>query len=251
MTNRAGAIFPTADSAAIAAIEDINAISIAQNWEYAGRILQRASGFTFSPPQTLQRRDDSSAGLRTADSVGTYHTHSGEFEPTDERFSPDDLLKATLGKESSYLGTPRGRILKFTPIDLLPPFEQRNYPQGAVATLRAPVYNLAQERGQMLGRWVVDRPATSDQWDAVFFYDGSCLWTQGAGESKFASLGEGVWWTVDDTIAIMWSADLFESWPLPLRPGRQTAAESDGARLVAKKIESPEQNVKARFSLVV
>jgi hypothetical protein len=251
MASRAGAIFQNADSAAIAAIEDINAVSIAQNVEFAGRILQRATGFTFTAPQSLGRRDDSYAGQKTPDSVGTYHTHSGEFEPTDEEYSSDDKWKATMGKEWSYLGTPRGRIRKFSPVDLLSPFEQQNNPQGYVETLRAPVYNLARERGQMLGRWAVDRPSMSDRWDVVFFPDGTSLWTQGTGDSKFASLGEGVWWAVDDTIAIMWSADLFESWPLPLRPSRQIGTESDGARLVAKKAESSDLNPKSKFSLLV
>ncbi|HMI86915.1 MAG TPA: hypothetical protein VK550_22630 [Polyangiaceae bacterium] len=64
-------------------------------------------------------------------------------------------------------------------------------------------------------------------------------------------LGEGIWWTVDDSIAIMWSADLLETWLLPLRPDRRTATESDGARLVAKKFESSDQNPKSQFSLIV
>ena len=249
MTNRAGMIFQTADGAATAAIEDINPTSIAQNFEYAGRILQRANGFTFTAAQTLRLRDDSFAGAKTADSVGTYHTHSGEFEPTDETFSPKDLVKATLGKELSYMGTPRGRILKFTPIDLLPPHEQSHNPTGLVETLRPPAYNIARERGAMLGRWEVQRPSKGDGWDVVFFSDGVAVWTQGWGDDRFASLGNGVWWTVDDTVAVMWSADLFESWPLPVRPAKQVAMESDGARLVARRTESSDLNPKSRFSI--
>ena len=52
--------------------------------------------------------------------------HGGEFEETDEVFSPKDKLKATLGKEVSYLGTPYQRILKYTPVDLLPAGEQQD-----------------------------------------------------------------------------------------------------------------------------
>jgi hypothetical protein len=85
----------------------------------------------------------------------------------------------------------------------------------------------------------------------VFFPDSSALWTQGVGDDKFTSRGERVWWAADDTIAVMWSADLFESWPLPLRPTRQIVAESDGARLIAKKIESSDQNPRSKFSTVV
>jgi hypothetical protein len=67
--------------------------------------------------------------------AGTYHTHGGEFEETDEIFSPMDMAKATFGKEVSYLGTPCQRILKYTPIDLLPPEEQSANPTGRVDIL--------------------------------------------------------------------------------------------------------------------
>jgi Domain of unknown function (DUF4329) len=249
MAHRAGTIFRTADAAAIAAIEDINATSIAQNFEYAGRILTRSSGFTFTPPQTLKLRDDSYAGQKTPDSIGTYHTHSGEFEPTDEIFSINDKGKATLGKEYSYLGTPRGRILKYTPVDLLDGFDEMFNSSGLVETLRYPSYNPAQTRGAMLGRWAIERPQTSDAWDEIFFADGMVVWTQGSGPDKFLSLGTGLWWTQNDTISVMWRADLVENWPLPLRQKKEIAEESDGARLIAKKIESSALNPKSRFSL--
>ena len=251
MASRAGTIFRTPDAAATVAIDEINGASIAQNVEFAGRILSRASGYTFGAPRTLHRRDDSDAGPKTAASVGTYHTHAGEFEPTDEIISPMDLLKDTLGKELSYLGTPRGRVMKFTPIDLLESLDQAFNAEGLVETLRHPAFNPAQMRGAMLGRWSVQRPSTADVWDEIFFQDGVAVWTQGTGASKFASLGSGLWWLQGDNIVVLWRADLVEIWPLPLRPKRQIAGESDGARLIAKKTEGSALNPRTRFSLFV
>jgi hypothetical protein len=138
-TSRAGQLFPTADQAAFAAIDEILPTSVANNWEYAGRILQDAGGqFLFTRATTLQSDSDSDPGSPPAGykNVGAYHTHAGGFFATDEQFSPRDLLKATLGKELSYVGTPRGQILRFTPIDLLSPEQQAAFPTGKVDTLR-------------------------------------------------------------------------------------------------------------------
>lgn len=131
--------FSSANAAAIAAIEDINPTSISRNVEFAGRIFRRANGaYSFTEPQTLNSSDDSNAGPKVAGvtNIGTYHTHAGGFNETDEIFSPKDKLKATLGKELSYLGTPHQRILKFTPVDLLSKQEQANSSTGTVEFLR-------------------------------------------------------------------------------------------------------------------
>jgi Domain of unknown function (DUF4329) len=136
---RAGQPFTSADAAATAAIDDINPTSISRNVEFAGRIFRRANGaYSFTAPGTLNRSDDSDAGPKVAGAanIGTYHTHAGGFNETDEIFSPQDLLKATLAKELSYLGTPHQRVLKFTPIDLLSKQEQATYPTGKVDVLR-------------------------------------------------------------------------------------------------------------------
>lgn len=249
MSSSAGVDFRSDDDAAVRAIEEINPASITRNIEFAGRILKRAAGFTFTGPRTLGKRDDSDPGPKTAESIGTYHTHSGEFEPSDETFSPTDKVKATLGKELSFLGTPRGRILKFTPVDLLSPIEQAFNPTGVVETLKPPPFNSAHALGSALGRWAVDRPSTGDNWDTVFFPDGSVVWTQGTGTDRFAALGTGTWGIQDDDILILWRADLTESWPLPLRPKRQVSVESTGARLIAKRTEGPGENPKSKFAV--
>ena len=135
---RAGALFSTADVAAIAALDEILSVSVANNWEYAGRVRKMGGGYVYTKPKTLKKDADSDAGPIAAGNVGSYHTHAGGFYDTDEDFSPQDKLKATLAREYSYLGTPRGRILRFTPIDLLSQAEQKQYPMGKTETLRGP-----------------------------------------------------------------------------------------------------------------
>lgn len=128
--------FRTADEAAIAAIEEINPTSIRNKWEYAGRLYTRDGMFFFMKATTLRSPNDSEPGPIVPTNVGTYHTHAGAFAPTDEQFSPQDKLKATLGRELAYVGTPYQRILRYTPIDLLPAELQRLYPLGKVDVLK-------------------------------------------------------------------------------------------------------------------
>lgn len=136
--------FPTADAAAIGAIQKINPSSIANKWEYAGRIYQKNDGkFYYTDAQTQKDPNNSDPGPKVSGSknIGTYHTHGGAFDETDEIFSPQDKLKSTLGKEISYLGTPKQRVLKFTPVDLLPADQQRDNPVGLIEVLIS-VYTL-------------------------------------------------------------------------------------------------------------
>src|SRR6266498_999705 len=86
-----GKTFSTADQAALAAIDEINPTSIANNWEYAGRIFQMHEGqFIFTRPKTLMLDAVSDPGPNIPGYVktGTYHTHAGGFHDTDEVFSP-------------------------------------------------------------------------------------------------------------------------------------------------------------------
>lgn len=243
---RAGSVFPTAEAAASAALEDINPASIQKNIEHAGRIVKVSGGFTFTAPQTLNRSDDSSPGPRVSGSIGTYHTHAGAFEPTDEIFSPQDKLKATLAKELSFLGTPRRRILKFTPMDLLGP-DASSFPQGKVDTIRMPpVPSESATRETLYGRWHVSRPSTSDVWDVIFFRYSTVVWTQDP--NRFQILGSGGYTIGDDSVSILWRADLEEEWLLPLRSRRQVCLESTGRRLIASKVESAAGNGIERFT---
>jgi hypothetical protein len=113
----AGHPFDDADECAIAALDEINPLSITQNVEFAGRIYRKADGrFYFTKPMK-GTRDDSKAPPKVigAVNIGTYHTHSGNFQATDEIFSPQDMGKANLANEYSWLETPYQRILRFTP----------------------------------------------------------------------------------------------------------------------------------------
>ena len=56
MGSKVGAAFPTADAAAIAATEEINATSIKNKWEYAGRICTRSGHFYFTRVATIVGR---------------------------------------------------------------------------------------------------------------------------------------------------------------------------------------------------
>jgi hypothetical protein len=138
MQSKAGQPFSTADAAAFAAIQEINPTSIANKWEYAGRIYQKKNGiFYFTKAQTEKSSDTSNPGpkMAGAKNIGTYHTHAGAFADTDEIFSPQDKLKATMAKELSYIETPYQRILKFTPVDLLPQDQQSTNPTGLAEVL--------------------------------------------------------------------------------------------------------------------
>lgn len=116
--------FDTPDEAAKAAIYFINQESIAKNIEYAGNIyLNPETGkYYFSQPAGGSR-DDSQATESPVPSgsqiVGVYHTHSGNYYDSDETFSPGDIFKSAAKKAGrkivSYLGTPRGKVLKFDP----------------------------------------------------------------------------------------------------------------------------------------
>jgi hypothetical protein len=112
--------FNDADDCAMAALDEINPASNKKNVEFAGRIYRKADGkFYFTRP-VQGTRDDSQPPPTPhgATAVGTYHTHAGNFVPTDEEFSPNDLLKAVMAKEYSWLETPLQQIKRFTPISL-------------------------------------------------------------------------------------------------------------------------------------
>jgi hypothetical protein len=113
--------FNSADDAAKAALSWINGTSIDEGVEYAGRIYQETGGsgkYFFSSPVAGSSNDsDSNSSRIPAETtvVGTYHTHGGGFDATDEFFSAQDILKAAMSKHPAYLVTPRGVIQRFEP----------------------------------------------------------------------------------------------------------------------------------------
>ncbi len=133
----AGASFASPDDAARAALAEIDTKSVDDNVEYAGNIYQNKDGsYSFSGPVTLGSNSESdprhSPIPAGATRVATYHSHAGGFHPSDEFFSGTDKWKAIGAKNSSYLVTPMGQLLKYTPPDLLPSSQQQAYPGGLV-----------------------------------------------------------------------------------------------------------------------
>jgi RHS repeat-associated protein len=131
--------YPTMDRAAIAAIREINPTSIRDNREYAGKIAKSLiSGryfYTRALPGTVNTSDPGFAPINSIP-VADYHTHAA-FDPDyigedgtngNELPSPPDLnrfyitIPGTSIKAFSqvgYIGTPRGRIIKYSPRDVV------------------------------------------------------------------------------------------------------------------------------------
>ena len=114
--------FGTPDEAAEAAIFFIDLTSVEQSTEYAGNIYSKNGKYYFSQP--VATTEDKQNSSQPSDSpipagstlVGVYHTHGGQFAQSDEYFSPQDLIKdAAPPQRLAYLGTPEGKVEKFTP----------------------------------------------------------------------------------------------------------------------------------------
>ena len=120
-----GAPYPTPSAAALQALRDINPTSISQHREYAGRICQMWFGLgscTYTPP-IPGSKDHSTPGTCPFgnSNVGMYHTHGGNDPGYDnEHFSPKDKDAADREQVPSYLGTPSGNALQYTPDPFVP-----------------------------------------------------------------------------------------------------------------------------------
>jgi RHS repeat-associated protein len=110
--------YPTVDKAGIQAIRDINAKSISEDREYAGRIFQNPDGsFGYTAPIRGQKKtSDFGQCPPGKKNAGQYHTH-GKANPAylDEVFAYPDMWWADQENVPSYLGTPSGNIGKYTP----------------------------------------------------------------------------------------------------------------------------------------
>jgi hypothetical protein len=138
--SRVGKPFPSMDQAARVALEEIAEVSVDDNVELAGNIYQLADGsFSFSTP-VRGTNIDSDPGKSPVPQgtriVATFHSHAGQFLPTDELFSPGDKWKATLGKKVAYLVTPTGHLFKFVPFDLLSASQKTQFPGGMLTPLQ-------------------------------------------------------------------------------------------------------------------
>lgn len=108
--------------AAVAALQEINPASIAENVEYGGSIYRNSDGsYSYTKPT---RGDQTSVYINPIwplfnRNVGTYHTHGCDAPGNNdgEDFSDDDiaLAKHWLYGGIDYIGTPDGWVKEFNP----------------------------------------------------------------------------------------------------------------------------------------
>lgn len=121
-----GDTFPTADAAAVAALQNINPTSQRYGLEYAGRVYHRWLGFgdySYTPP-TEGEAYSFSPGYRVLTllhslgvNAGTYHTHTRGSDPAlNENYSSKDKQVSDSEGAPSYLAAPSGIIYKYSPI---------------------------------------------------------------------------------------------------------------------------------------
>jgi RHS repeat-associated protein len=112
--------YKSPDRAGVQAIRDFNPVSIQRNREYGGSICRLPNGScTYTAPEIgtdhniPQGYPSCPAGTTNA---GQYHTH-GAYKPNykGEVFSGNDQTLSDHEGVPSYLGTPSGNILKYTP----------------------------------------------------------------------------------------------------------------------------------------
>jgi hypothetical protein len=147
-----GDSYPTADEAAVAALQNVNPTSQRYGLEYAGRIYQKWLGFgdySYTPPAEGESYT-SSPGYRVLTllhslgvNAGTYHTHTRGTNPAlNENYSSKDKEVSDDEGAPSYLGAPSGTIYKYSPIP-------NNPSQGPVSVLgktSAPFENPSEKR---------------------------------------------------------------------------------------------------------
>lgn len=118
-----GDCYRSPQAAAANAIADINAISIAENREYAGWVYMMKNGWYYYTAPLPGSASSSSPGKRPAGAIGIYHTH-GAWDPAfvssngvdgNEVFSrpPYGVDLAIPIGDWAFLGTPRGRLWQY------------------------------------------------------------------------------------------------------------------------------------------
>jgi RHS repeat-associated protein len=120
--------YPSADAAAIAALQEINPTSQRQGIEYAGRIYRSWFGFgsySYTEPNAGTPMTSRPGGVLSllfrwfGTNEGMYHTHpigpDPQLNALNETFSRPDKIVSDYEKVPSYLGTPSGTIYKYSP----------------------------------------------------------------------------------------------------------------------------------------
>lgn len=135
---RAGHLFPTPDAAACAAIDEILPVLGPGAGSYGGYILQLPAGlYHFTRPVSLEPGADSGALPPSSDAViGSYYARPWASEDFEGDLSPADRARAIQRSELVFVGTAGGKIVRYTPVDMLPPEDQQSSPAGRVEVLR-------------------------------------------------------------------------------------------------------------------
>jgi hypothetical protein len=135
---RAGHLFPTPDAAACAAIDEILPVLGHGAGGYGGYILQLPAGlYLFTRPVSLAPGADSGALAPPSFSViGIYYARPGAADGLEGDLSPADRARAIERSELVFVGTASGKIVRYTPVDMLPPQEQQAAPGGREEVLR-------------------------------------------------------------------------------------------------------------------
>jgi len=111
--------YPNVSVAGKEAIRDINPTSIKRGVEYAGRVCSYADGSCFYTPPNKGGKDWSYAGVCPKGTLpqGHYHTH-GDYDRRydNENFSETDKMNLDRDNLPGFLGTPKGLIKSYTPI---------------------------------------------------------------------------------------------------------------------------------------
>jgi RHS repeat-associated protein len=110
--------FESVQAAAIAALRAINARSIREDREYAGRICENGDGsYIYTKPIKGTQEDSDPGDCPDGTTLaGSYHTHGRATSPGDyETFSGGDITASNIDNVPEYLGTPSGRIRVFDP----------------------------------------------------------------------------------------------------------------------------------------
>jgi len=114
-------VFGTAREAAVAALQAINARSIREDREYAGRVCRQSDGaFIYTAPRP-GTRDSSNHGNCPANTTvaAGYHTHGApaphNAESPFERFSVMDIRTANWDGVAEYMSAPSGGIRVYDP----------------------------------------------------------------------------------------------------------------------------------------
>lgn len=121
--SRAGTPYPTQDAAALAALQEICATSIAENREYAAWIyMYHYQGMYYYTLPLRGEEHFSDPGMRPPGSsiAGDVHSHGAYSGPQfkqqgDDNFSLSDMYGADVNRVRRYIATPSGDLKSYDP----------------------------------------------------------------------------------------------------------------------------------------